>query len=150
MKRFFTYLLIPAMYCFISCAPPIGNFESGGNGSGSAVDFWIIETVKRDYYINDNFNRDRDFYITSFEKGDEIQVYANEPGVTTAIKHNPDSDVSVSKGVTVSTYPFLEAGLYEVRVTYKEKTKTYRITVRGAEPPPGGSLDGLGGGIYWP
>jgi len=148
MKHFLTgYLLILVICCFISCAPPVGNFENGG---GSAVDFWIIETVKRDYYINDNFNRDRDYYITSFEKGDELQVYADQPGVLTEIKHNPDASVSISKEVTVATFPFLEAGLYEVRVTYKSRTKTYRITVRGAEPPQGGNSNGLGGGIYWP
>jgi len=149
MKRIITlYFLLPVICCFISCAPPVGNFGVSGSG-GASVDFWFIERIVDDYYINDFFYRDKDFYITSFQDGDEVRIQGDDPDVTVFIDFYPDSALVLSKEVTEQYFPFSEAGKHEVRVTYQGKTKSYRITVRGVDPLPPGSLDGLGGGIIW-
>ena len=146
MKRLFTLLFSLLLLCyFISCAPPIGNFGGGAN-----VDFWIIEVVEREYIVGDNFNRNNDFFITSFENGDEIQIYADDPTVKTVIVPNPDSAVVLSREVTEQFFPFSEAGKHEVRVTFKGRTKSYRITVRGIlDRDDNSNQSGLGGGIIW-
>ena len=154
MKRILTvYFFVPVMCtllqlcCFISCAPPVGNF--GGGSGGYIVNHWIIEKVVDDYYVGDSFDAYRDFYISSYESGEEVMIYGNDPEVVVEINPNPDSNIVLSKKVEEQFFPFSEAGKHEVRITYKGSTKRYRITVRGAAPPPGGELSGLGGGIIW-
>jgi len=146
MKRFLLGYLIILVLLSFSCAQPISNFDGGGS-----IDFWYLEVVERDYTVGDNFNRDRDFYITSFENGNELRIHADAPGVKTEINPNPDSDVAVSKEVTEKFYPFTEAGKHEVLVTYRGKTKSYRITVQGIWDREDGNTNkgGLGGGIIW-
>ena len=134
----------------MGCRQPVGSIVPGGGGTGGSVDFWFIEVVKRsNYYVGDDFIRDKAYYITAFQSGDEVRIMPSDPNVITEIVLNPDSEIYFSLKEAGETFPFTESGEHEVRVTYGGKTRTYRITVIGADVSPGGNLGGLGGGIIW-
>ncbi|MCL2759610.1 MAG: hypothetical protein FWD22_05310 [Treponema sp.] len=153
MKRLLTgFFIILAVSVITGCRQPIGTIDSsaGPNSGGSNLNFMWVIANRYLYEIEHSFNRVEDLKIFSIEDGVMMHVPPDDPNVIIEIIPNPDADIVMSEEVTEQFYPFSEAGRHIIRVTYKGKTDSYSIEVRGTyDIPRGDNTGGLGGGIIW-